>query len=176
MHSIYSGTRKKSTVIMRKSEQKETTKELEGPQDFLGPQLPVDWTDLSKGHALRMDLGKGRDEVKVHGKGLVQVIEFADVNIDDDDQIGPGQYETGTRFGEDAKGVPFKLNVSRRDAFGPHGELPESAQEPLAAAIDDSYFDVDMLDIDFAIAKDEATKKTVSSEWLFGFDTENSNK
>ena len=167
MHSIYSGTMKKSTVIMRKSEEKETTKVLEGPQDFLGPQLPVDWTELNKGHALRMDLGKGRDEVKVHGKGLVQVIEFADVNIDDDDQIGPGQYETGTRFGEDAKGVPFKLNVSRRDQFGPHGELPESAQEPLAAAIDDSYFDVDMLDIDFAIAKDEATKKAVKGLPLY---------
>lgn len=169
MRSIYSGTMTKSTVMMRKSEEKEFMKLPEGPQDFLGPQLPYDWTELNKGQgrALRMDLGKGRDEVKVHGKGLVQVIEFADINVDDDDQIGPGRYETSTRFGEDAKGVPFKLNVSRRDAFGPHGELPESAQEPLAAAIGDSYFDVDMLDIDYAIAKDEATKKPIKGLPLY---------
>lgn len=166
-NSIYSGTLTKANVIMRKSEEEKFDKVPDGPQDFIGPQLPVDWTELSKGHALRMDLGKGRDQVKVHGKGIVQVVEFSETNIDDEDQVGPGKYNTLKPFGEDAKGVPFKLNVARRDATGPHGELPESAQESLARAIDDSFFEIDMLDIDYAIAKDEATKKTVKGLPLY---------
>ena len=166
-NSIYSGTLTKATVIMRKSDDEKFTKVPEGPQDFIGPQIPVDWTELSKGHALRMDLGKGRDQVKVHAKGIVQVVDFSETNIDDEDQIGPGKYNTLKPFGEDAKGVPFKLNVARRDAIGPHGELPESAQEPLAQAIDDSFFEVDMLDIDYAIAKDEATKKPIKGLPLY---------
>jgi len=146
-------------------------------KDFIGPQVPVDWLAAAdsrdqrhKHQAIRFDLGPGRDEVRIRQKGEVDVRPFSEHKTANDEPLGPGFYDVdvGKGVGEGpVKGVPFKLFVSRENAIGPNGELPESALGELADVVDDAYLANDRLDVDYGDAKDKAKKKRVQHVPLY---------
>lgn len=108
---------------------------------------------------LRMDLGTGRDTLRVHKKGLQEMIEFSDHRIKKDLDLPP-EYDLEPHFAISAlnnvKGVPFAKAIAREDMVGANGERPASSLVPLHEQLqDDDYFEA-RLDIDRADAIDKA--------------------
>lgn len=94
LDSSYSGSlaKKKPAVIMSRS----TTEPFHGDhldgerqQDFIGPQLQPDWAAEVRSQPVRMDLVPGRERVRLHRKGEVEVVEFGS-RITPQEVIGPG--------------------------------------------------------------------------------------
>lgn len=101
LHSSYSGSlaTKKPVVIMSKSTTEPLRRVLDlhihphddddYDQDFIGPQLQPDWTSEVRSQPVRMDLVPGRERIKLHRKGQVEVVEFGS-KITPHEVIGPG--------------------------------------------------------------------------------------
>lgn len=144
--------------------------------EFLGPQLQSDWVAESTGRSashknrsLLMEQHKGRDQVRVHQKGVIEVVPFQgqDVLLDrdaaetkmrllDELELGPGEDDDILEFGrQPVKGVPFSKVVAREDLFGAFGERPPKALE------EELYFET-LLDIDYSKAKDATMTNTTS--------------
>lgn len=136
--------------------------------DYLGPQLQPDWlveaekrSASHKNQSLRMDRVPGRERVKVHQKGLTEVIEFTD-RPTRSDPMGPGYYDVKSELemakaAERAMGLPFAKAIARKDQVGAFGERPEAAVEALQdEELGDLYFrDGEGLDLDSGAAKDK---------------------
>lgn len=125
-------------------------------QDFIGPQLQVDWTKdpmvRFKSAGVNMDNYTSRDKIKVLQKGVIDIQKFSDHHIKQTDPLGPGVYDTFQEIGKvPAKGVvDFSKQVAREDHVGPNGEKPISAQ----AMLEDEYIMEEKLDIEYGDAKD----------------------
>lgn len=96
--SSYSGSlaTKKPAVMMSKSTTEPLRRALDlhtdddgERQDFIGPQLQTDWGSEVRSQPVRMDLVPGRERVKLHRKGEVEVVEFGS-RITPHEVIGPG--------------------------------------------------------------------------------------
>jgi hypothetical protein len=99
LDSSYSGSlvKKKPAVIMSRSATEPLRRVVdhhgdgdgERQQDFIGPQLQPDWTTEVRSQPVRMDLVPGRERIKLHRKGEVEVVEFGS-RITPQEVIGPG--------------------------------------------------------------------------------------
>jgi hypothetical protein len=124
----------KPTAIIREDNPTQSKKvDEEDPEiEALGP---IDWLEemnkreaYYKNNALRMDVNRGRDEVHVHSKGVVEVNEFSSSHLPARDQPVSSSHVNYPAFGSDAKGIfPFDKYLSREDAIGPNGEPPISS-------------------------------------------------
>ena len=103
LDSSYSGSlvKKKPAVIMSRSATEPLRRVVdlhlhgdhldgERQQDFIGPQLQSDWTTEVRSQPVRMDLVPGRERIKLHRKGEVEVVEFGS-RITPQEVIGPGK-------------------------------------------------------------------------------------
>lgn len=183
LHSSYAGAlhKKPAVIHMEKDPLREEGGYLrkispeEQEQDFIGPQLQLDWTGndatkallskRSKPVTVRLDKTTGRERVKVHGKGMVEKEDFGAHQIrKDEDRVGPGEYDVLSQIEiskAKAKGgvVQFDKIVAREDAVGPRGEKPLASQQAEQDLLDDEELGVEQLDIDYATAKDAYKKK-----------------
>jgi len=96
LDSSYSGSlaTKRPVVIMSKSSTEPWRQRLVDDtvgerQDFIGPQLQSDWASEIRSQSMRMDLVPGRERVKLHRKGLAEIVEFGS-RIIPQEVIGPG--------------------------------------------------------------------------------------
>jgi hypothetical protein len=55
--------------------------------DYLGPQLLNDWTEQQSTN-VRIDLNTGREKIRIHRKGMIEVTAFDQIKQNDD--FGPG--------------------------------------------------------------------------------------
>jgi hypothetical protein len=155
-------------------------------RDYIGPQLPIDWTAdthtqyTNTQHiktAIHIDLDKdrGRDTKRVHRKHMTEILDFTDINT----LIDPNKPEPHTQ-GEvhpddmfaylHAHGrqglVEFGRQVGRADMIGPNGEKAERDTHTLAELLPDEYkhlhdaalFDRGEYDIDAGAARDTAKR------------------
>ncbi len=137
--------------------------------EFFGPQLQQNWIENVNRHPHHsMDLNKnrGREKIKVLGKGMVSLQNFDDHHVvKDESSLAPGIYDVMTPFdiAKQAKGVPFSRQIAREDAVGVHGEKPPSAADNINNLIvgDDIILNKEhLLDLDYGLAKDKMGKKT----------------
>ena len=130
------------------------------PFEYIGPQLQQDWLSdkASSSMAPRMDRTPGRETVKVHQKGLVEVIDFSDPNIRSNFDPEPTDYDVDRHFAiaalNNVKGLAFSKAISREDLL-----RRESDRIPLDLELSDDLFYEERLDIDYGRAKDQATGK-----------------
>lgn len=177
LKSSYSGTLipKGTTILMNKPKTESLKRYIDHSEDlndleFIGPQLQSDWIKESekrdikyKSQAIKMDLVPGREKIKLHQKGIVEVIDFAS-KIIPEDNMGPGYYDANSHLlianSENNKGVvPFSKVISRADQVGANGEKPETILNELAK-LDKDNMDLyinDQVDIDYSRAKDTNT-------------------
>jgi hypothetical protein len=118
--------------------------------DFIGPQLPVDWTSPDQAYqrfktanaVLDMNKLKGRDEIKVHRKGEFVLRRFnATVSELPKEAMGPGYYDLQDwrRIGSEAKGIiPFSKHIGRDDLNNEDANF-ESQDRLLDLDIDAAY-------------------------------------
>ena len=129
--------------------------------DYIGPQLQQDWLS-DKGTtntAPRMDRTPGREVVRVHQKGMVEVIDFSDRNTRSNMDPEPADYDTDRHFAiaalNNVKGLAFSKAISREDLL----RSKETERVPLDVELSDELFYEERLDIDYGSAKDRATGK-----------------
>jgi hypothetical protein len=105
-----------------------------------------------------MDRTPGRETVKVHQKGLVEVIDFSDPNIRSNFDPEPTDYDVDRHFAiaalNNVKGLAFSKAISREDLL-----RKESERIPLDLELSDELFYEERLDIDYGRAKDQAAGK-----------------
>ena len=107
----------------------------------------------------------GRDEISVRKKGEVEIKEFGDyapLPRHLKDPLGPGVYnieKAKPNLGDEGVHVKGAVRmdrlVARADAVGPNGEVPESAQIALHEIADDDELMLEMLEMDYGMAKDK---------------------
>ena len=164
----------RAAVIMRPPPEPQSRAALcrdpEPEPQFLGPQLPVDWTAATaardqshKNRAILMDAQIGRKSVRVRQKGEVQVLEFGDGRWQTD-PMGPGYYDPalpGDDIADGAKGaVPFAMLAAREDALGPDGERPTAYLGDIADVAGEAWLAKEFMDLDYGDAKDRKVNKT----------------
>jgi hypothetical protein len=152
-----------SKVSEKQLEQENITSNLE----FLGPQLPVDWTSPAATKSSRfkqptIEFNKitSRDKIKVHSKGIVEREEFVSSQLPKTDDFGPGKYDVMSNIAiANAKSrnvIQFDKIVSREDQIRQNGERPVAAYDNSHLNSDEELEFNGQLDIDFGAAKDLA--------------------
>jgi hypothetical protein len=152
-----------SKVSEKQLEQENITSNLE----FLGPQLPVDWTSPAATKSSRfkqptIEFNKitSRDKIKVHSKGIVEKEEFVSSQLPKTDDFGPGKYDVMSNIAiANAKSrnvIQFDKIVSREDQIRQNGERPVAAYDNSHLNSDEELEFNGQLDIDFGAAKDLA--------------------
>lgn len=135
--------------------------------DFVGPQLQEDWGEKIKRkphHSIDLNKLRGREKVKFHGKGMLEIQDFDDHHVvKDESNLAPGVYDVMSNIEiakQSVKGISFSRQVAREDMVGAFGEKPQSAVGGVDGVDGDVMLNREkVLDIDYGLAKDQAFKK-----------------